>query len=125
MYRFAIGLFQFQCFEIFLERGKIMVRRKFNPKAQEAIRKLRQSSFFYRGPQLYNLLPESLRQFESIVSPDKGHVVVFKDKLDEFLAEVPDQPSTPGLRRAAETNSLVHQIKREHQSWHPMVKKGK
>ena len=74
------------------------------------MRKLRQSSFFYRGAQLFNLLPEILRQFEEIDKPDKLHVKAFKEKLDKYLADIPDQPTTPGLFREAATNSLVRQI---------------
>ena len=118
MYRFVIGMFDFRIFEIYLERG-MKVRRKFKHRAPEAIKKLRQSSFFYRGPQLYNMLPESLRQFEEITSPNQSHVMAFKAKLDAFLATVPDQLVTLQRQRAAETNSLVHQIRPEHQSWVP------
>ena len=35
----------------------------------------------------------------------------FKGKLDKFLQRIPDQPTVPGGDgRAAESNSLVHQI---------------
>ena len=109
IYRFIIGLVKIQCFEVYVERG-IKVKRKFKQTAPATVRKLRQSSFFYRGPQLYCLLPEDLRQWEEIATPDKTHVMSFKAKLDKYLADIPDQPTTPGLQREAETNSLVHQI---------------
>ena len=65
------------------------------------------------------MLPESLRQFEEITSPNQSHVMAFKTKLDAFLATIPDQPATPQRQRAAETNSLVHQIRPIHQGWTP------
>ena len=87
-----------------------MIRRKLTPKAKVTIKRLRQSSFFYRGPQIYNLLPVELRAFEEIVRPTQDHVDCFKKKLDNYLSLIPDQPTLPTRQRAAETNSLIHQI---------------
>ena len=42
--------------------------------------------------------------------PDQSHVEEFKKKLDNFLADIPDQPTDPDLHRAAATNSLICQI---------------
>ena len=109
IYRFIIGVIKIPCFQVYFDRG-IQVQRKFNNKAPEAIKKLRRNSFFYRGPQLYNLLPEELRQMEFIVNPGKMHVEKFKEKLDKYLSTIPDQPAAPGLKCSAETNSLVHQV---------------
>ena len=109
VYRFIIGIIHLDCFEVFVERG-IKVQRRINSSSPKHIKSLRQNSFFYRGPQLYNLLPLTLRQVEEIDTPKKQHVATFKEKLDKYLAEIPDQPTTPGLHRAAETNSLFHQI---------------
>ena len=109
VYRFIIGIIHLDCFKVFVERG-IKVQRRINSSSPKHIKSLRQNSFFYRGPQLYNLLPLTLRQVEEIDTPKKQHVATFKEKLDKYLAEIPDQPTTPGLHRAAETNSLIHQI---------------
>ena len=57
-----------------------------------------------RGAQLYNLLPEPLR------SMNTEHIDTFKNHLDTFLSSVPDQPTVTGLGRAAQTNSLLHQL---------------
>ena len=97
------------CFETHKGRGT-KVKRKFKQSAPARIRKLRQSSFFYRGAQLFNLLSAELRQIEDIENPGKVHVKAFKDKLGKYLAGIPDQPTTPGLFREAATNSLVNQI---------------
>ena len=110
-YRVIIGLIQFQWFEAYLERG-IKLRSKYNKKAPQKIRRVRHSSFFYKGPQLYNLLPEELRQFEEINEPCQDHVDKFKEKLDKFLEKIPDEPTVaePKHKRAATTNSLICQI---------------
>jgi hypothetical protein len=38
------------------------------------------------------------------------HVDLFKNHLDVFLSSIPDQPKVTGLGRAAESNSLLHQL---------------
>ena len=65
---------------------------------------------FYKGVQLYNLIPSELRQFEEIVTPHQSHVNAYKERLDKFLELVPDEPSAGGTGRAATTNSLICQI---------------
>ena len=108
-YRVIIGLLEFPWFDAFVERG-IKLRPKYNRRAPTAVRRHRFSSFFYKAPQLYNLLPIELRQVEAIVEPTQGHVNDFKVKLDKFLSKIPDQPTVPGLHRPATTNSLICQI---------------
>ena len=112
VYRVLIGLMDFQWFDAYVERGGIKLRSKYKQRAPHNIRKVRHSSFFYKGPQLYNLLPTELRQFEEIANPDQCHVDAFKEKLDKFLAQIPDQPNVPELNklRVASTNSLICQI---------------
>ena len=53
---------------------------------------------------MFNLLPGHIRNIDS------ENVDVFKTALDDFLSRVPDQPTVAGLGRAAESNSLLHQI---------------
>ena len=108
-YRVIIGLIKFPWFEAYLERG-IKLRSKYRRTAPAKIRRVRHSSFFYKGPQLYNLLPESLRQFQEIAEPTQEHVEEFKAKLDEYLEIIPDDHKVPGRGRAATTNSLICQI---------------
>ena len=108
-YRVIIGLVNFQWFEAYVERG-IKLKPKYNRRAPEPVKRCRFSSFFYKAPQLYNLLPEEMRQPEHIDEPDQSHVEEFKKKLDNFLAHIPDQPTDPDLHRAAATNSLICQI---------------
>ena len=61
-------------------------------------------SLSVHGALLFNLLPKSLRNENS------GDSLLFKNHLDIFLARIPDQPTTPGLARAAASNSLVDQV---------------
>ena len=53
---------------------------------------------------LFNLLPVNIRNENS------GDFPLFKNHLDICLSMVPDQPTTPGLVRAAESNSLLDQV---------------
>ena len=108
-YRVVIGLIRFHWFEAYVERG-IKLRAKYNNRATQFTKRRRFSSFFYKAPQLYNLLPVELRQEEHLINPHQINVNEFKVKLDKFLEKIPDQPTTPGLHRAATSNSLICQI---------------
>ena len=69
-----------------------------------AVRKAKETSLRVRGVQLFNLLPAVLR------NADHHDVLMWKNNLDHYLSIVPDQPTVQGLVRAADTNSLLHQI---------------
>ena len=69
-----------------------------------AVRNARAGSLAVKGAQLFNLLPTNLR------NSDQGDILMFKNHLDIFLENIPDQPSVTGLMRGAQTNSLLHQI---------------
>ena len=69
-----------------------------------AVRKARESCLSNKGARMFNLLPADIRN----ISSDK--VQHFKSKLDEFLRDVPDEPTVQGEPRAAESNCLLHQI---------------
>ena len=68
------------------------------------VRKARESSVGVKGARIFNLLPAEIRNI------DADNVDKFKKILDDFLCQVPDQPTITGPGRAAETNSLLHQI---------------
>ena len=68
------------------------------------VRKAREGSLAVKGVQIFNLIPVQLR------NSDHGDIDMFKNHLDFYLRTIPDQPTMPGLTRAAQTNSLVHQI---------------
>ena len=69
-----------------------------------SVKVAKEGSLRVRGCQLFNLLPASLR------SSNHGDTLMFKNNLDHFLESVPDQPTHQDLARAAQTNSLLHQV---------------
>ena len=71
--------------------------------APASVRKARESTLSVRGVQLFNTLPIQLR------NSDHGDVEMFKNHLDIYLSSIPDEPTMPGLVRAAKTNSLLDQ----------------
>ena len=74
-----------------------------------SVRKARENSLAVKGAKMFNLLPAEVRNHTS----DKTDS--FKKKLDRFLSDVPDQPTDSEDGRAAETNSLLHQIPLQRQ----------
>ena len=85
-------------------RGRTALPRTVVKSAPSLVRNARESSIGVKGTKIFNLIPASIRN----ISCD--NVDMFKKSLDEFLSQVPDQPTIAGLGRAAETNSLEHQI---------------
>ena len=57
-----------------------------------------------RATKLFNLLPENIRTMNT------QDLDRFQNNLDVFLSSIPDQPTMTGLGRAAESNSLLHQL---------------
>ena len=84
--------------------GRRAVPANLNLSAPACVRKAREGSLAVKGVQLFNLMPTQLR------NSDHGDIDMFKNHLDIFLSNIPDQPSTPGLSRGAQTNSLLHQV---------------
>ena len=72
--------------------------------AMLGVRKARESSLSVKGARIFNLLPDF------ILNIDSDNVDQSKSQLDMFLSSVPDEPTTSGLTRGAESNSLLHQI---------------
>ena len=68
------------------------------------VRQAKENSLRVKGCRLFNLLPAVLR------NANHRDILMFKNNLDHFLSSIPDQPTTPGLTRAADTNSLLHQV---------------
>ena len=93
------------------DRNKLVVKPKKSTRVVSTwVKNMRESSFFCEGPILYNLIDDKLREHEYIDYPAKEHVEEFKRKLDIFLRRIPDEPTSPGEARAANSNSLVDQI---------------
>ena len=85
-------------------RGRLAVPNKIPRDAPSKVKKARERSLGVHGAHLFNLLPKQLRNENS------GDFELFKNHLDIFLANVPDQPTTAGLARAASSNSLLDQV---------------
>ena len=69
--------------------------------------RLRNSSFSVKALQLFNSVPKNIRDLNGC-SKDQ-----FKNKLDEFLRKIPDEPQISGYVtcRRADTNSIVDMSK--------------
>ena len=85
-------------------RGRECVVADIIRSAPLSVRRARENSLSVRGARMFNLLPAHIRN----ISSDK--VQHFKSKLDAFLKGVPDEPTTAGEGRVAESNSLLHQL---------------
>ena len=85
-------------------RGRTVVPHQVDPRSPAPVRRARESSLTVKGARIFNLLPVTLRNMDS------DNIDIFKSELDTFLSLVPDQPTIPGHPRAAESNSLLHQI---------------
>ena len=72
--------------------------------APSRVRSAREKSLSVHGAHLFNLLPKTLRNENSADFP------LFKNHLDIFLTNIPDQPTTSVLGIAAPTNSLLDQV---------------
>ena len=85
-------------------RGRLVIPNRVPPSAPAKVKQARERSLGVHGARLFNILPVNLRNENS------GDFALFKNHLDIFLSMVPDQPTTPGLCRAAATNSLLDQV---------------
>ena len=56
-----------------------------------SIQTLKNHSFQTNGPVLFNLLPKAIRNMKKCTEEE------FKEKLDTYLQNVPDQPKIDGL----------------------------
>ena len=93
------------------QRGRMVKIPKMNTKAPKAVQTLREGSFQVSGPSLFNKLPRKIRDMKGCSVDD------FKEKLDQFLSTIPDEPRCPGLTPSAvtpgglPTNSLLYTIR--------------
>ena len=74
------------------------------PRTPACLKNAREGSLAVKGVALFNSLPISLR------NSDHGDTAMFKNHLDIYLGNIPDQPTMAGLARGAQSNSLLHQI---------------
>ena len=85
-------------------RGRMAIPNNVPASANSKVKLARERSLGVHGAKLFNVLPIHLRNENS------GDFPLFKNHLDIFLSMVPDQPTTPGLVRAAVSNSLLEQV---------------
>ena len=85
-------------------RGRYAIPVTIRRNANHKVKKAREQSLSFHGALLFNLLPIGLR------NENCGDFDLFKNHLDLFLSEVPDQPTVSGLVRAAKSNSLLDQV---------------
>ena len=85
-------------------RGRTVLPHNIVASSPAPVKKARESSLGVKGARIFNLLPTEVRNIDS------QSVDIFKKQLDLFLTDIPDQPTTAGLGRSAESNSLLHQI---------------
>ena len=85
-------------------RGWSAVPKPISKTAPASVRRARESSLAVKGAALFNLCPRGLRDMAS------GHQDRFKDNLDAWLQTIPDQPTINDCQRAAQSNSLLHQV---------------
>ena len=71
-------------------RGRECEVAKIVLSAPAAVRRARENGLSVKGAKIFNLLPADIR---SITSDKVQH---FKTKLDEFLRDVPDEPTVSG-----------------------------
>ena len=85
-------------------RGRTATIGKIVNSAPSSVKRAREASLQVKGARLFNLLPPDIRNI------DGENVNTFKSHLDQFLSNIPDQPTIPGRPRAAASNSLLDQI---------------
>ena len=86
-----------------LRLGRICKVPYANNRARAQVRTLKNMFLTVRGPILFNALPIKIRSVTG-VSVDS-----FKNQLDKFLKELPDDPATPGYHRRAISNTIADQ----------------
>ena len=84
--------------------GRKGVPANVPPNAPAAVRRAKADTLAVKGVQLFNLMPLSLR------NSDHQDVLMFKNHLDIYLQNIPDEPTVSGLGRPATTNSLLDQV---------------
>ena len=92
--------------------GQMCEIPKISKKATHRVKTLREQSFQVHGPRLFNSLPKDIRNITGC------KISVFKDKLDNFLTQIPDQPMIGNLvptpinqDTGRHSNSLIEQIR--------------
>ena len=85
-------------------RGRLMVLAPLCNQAPTAVKNARESSLQVRSAKLFNSITRDIRDTMT------GTTEMFKNRLDDWLSRIPDQPTIPGRQRAASSNSLLDQV---------------
>ena len=85
-------------------RGRLTIPNTIVRDAPAKVRQARERTLGVHGARLFNILPRQL------INENSEDFPLFKNRLDIFLSIVPDQPTTSGLSRAADSNSLLDQV---------------
>ena len=93
-------------------RGRLCHVKDIPASAPASVKRAAEASLAVKGAKIFNMLPIHLRN----ISSDK--VDTFKYELDRYLATIPDEPTSEQEGRAAETNSLLHQVPMSRQPGH-------
>ena len=106
VWKIAMGLIQGYNIEFSYSprRGWSAIPKEVPRTAPALVRRAREASLAVKGAALFNLCPRGMRDMMS------EHQDRFKENLDTWLMEIPDEPTIPGCVRAAESNSLLHQV---------------
>ena len=88
----------------FTRTGRKAIPTTIRNSTSAAVRNARASSLAVKGAQIFNLMPLNLR------NSNHGDLPMFKNHLDIYLANIPDQPTVQGLVRCAGSNSLLDQV---------------
>jgi len=88
-------------------KGRLCKIPKIEQQASCAVKTIKEGSFMVRGPNLFNSMPQNIRN-KSDCSTDS-----FKHQLDNYLRTIPDLPRIPGYTNLTitETNSLLEMTK--------------
>ncbi len=72
-----------------------------NTQASAAIQMMKDDNYMVNGPRLFNSLPRHIRDLENC------SLNCFKNELDRYLDNIPDQPRVTGYTNQTESNSLL------------------
>ena len=83
-----------------------LICRESGPRARVpiSVKRMRDHCISVKGPPLFNAVPKVHRDLSKSLES-------FKRGLDEFLAQVPDEPCLPGYVSRADSNSILDQLR--------------
>ena len=87
-----------------VRRGRLCEVKNIPRSAPTPVQRAVEASLAVKGARLFNMMPANVRNIDST------KINVFKRALDNFLVTIPDEPTVEDQGRAAQTNSLLHQI---------------